>query len=388
MLVHYASAREDERRMDDMSASHQLGDGPPPTDPGPEDPAWTGAGPAGSVDSARPGAAGPARDLPGDARSGAAGADSDLPGALPGAAGPDRSDPGPGVVAGQGGSGRRRARSATDRTDSGAAEPGGAETGAAESGAVESGAVESGGASGLPSWPRRPRRLATAVVEDLVDRVVGGEIPQGSPLPIEPVLCEIFAVSRTVIREAVKSLEAMRLVKVQQGQGTTVCEADEWDLLNPVVLAATVRHDAEFEILEDLVDVRSALESRMASQAALRADDRHLRRIETTFAHVLAEVGDTARFFRADLDFHDSIMAASGNRLGRAVIHTVNAEAFRSLRYIGEPSREDCEVSNAEHRVIFDCLLARDGDGAARAMSDHILGSWHKRRPRPHTADD
>jgi DNA-binding FadR family transcriptional regulator len=243
-------------------------------------------------------------------------------------------------------------------------------------------------AAGLPSWPRRPRRLATAVVEDLVDRVVGGEIPQGSPLPIEPVLCEIFAVSRTVIREAVKSLEAMRLVKVQQGQGTTVRDDEEWDLLNPVVLAATVRHDAEFAILEDLVDVRRALESQMASQAAQRADGKYLRRIETTFEHLIAEVDDTARFFRADLDFHDAIMAASGNRLGRAVIHTINTEAFRSMRYIGEPSRADCEVSNAEHRVIFDCLLAKDSDGAAKAMSDHIIGSWHKRRPRAQTPDD
>src|SRR4051794_3685126 len=74
----------------------------------------------------------------------------------------------------------------------------------------------------LRDWPRRPQRLATAVVEDLVDRIVGGELPTGSALPIEPVLCEMFAVSRTVIREAVKSLEAMQLVTVQQGQGTTV----------------------------------------------------------------------------------------------------------------------------------------------------------------------
>jgi DNA-binding FadR family transcriptional regulator len=243
-------------------------------------------------------------------------------------------------------------------------------------------------AAGLPSWPRRPRRLATAVVEDLVDRVVGGEIPQGSPLPIEPVLCEIFAVSRTVIREAVKALEAMRLVKVRQGHGTTVQDAGEWDLLNPMVLAATVRHDAEFAILEDLADVCTALESQMASQAARCADAKHLRRIETTFAHVVAEVGDTARFLCADLDFHDAIMAASGNRLARAVIHTINTEAFRSMGHIGEPSREDCEVSNAEHRVILDCLLAKDGDGAALAMSDHIIGSWRTRRPRTQRPDD
>src|SRR5438445_4333733 len=110
-------------------------------------------------------------------------------------------------------------------------------------------------AAPLRGWPRRPQRRATAVVGDLVDRIVGSELPVGSALPIEPVLCEMFSVSRTVIREAVKSLEAMRLVTVQQGYGTTVRDPEDWDLLDPVVLAAFIRHDAELAILEDLVDV-------------------------------------------------------------------------------------------------------------------------------------
>jgi DNA-binding FadR family transcriptional regulator len=73
-----------------------------------------------------------------------------------------------------------------------------------------------------PAWPRRPQRLATAVIAELVDRIVGGQLAAGSTLPTEPALCATFGVSRTVVREAVKSLEAMRLVKVQQGQGTTL----------------------------------------------------------------------------------------------------------------------------------------------------------------------
>jgi DNA-binding FadR family transcriptional regulator len=233
----------------------------------------------------------------------------------------------------------------------------------------------------LPSWPRRPRRLATAVVEDLVDRIVGGELTDGSTLPIEPVLCEMFAVSRTVIREAVKSLESMRLVKVQQGHGTTVCGTEEWDLLNPIVLAASIRHDAELAILEDLVDVRQALEGQMAAEAAERADRKQLDRIETAFNQLFAEEQDPARFLRADLDFHDAIMAASGNRLARAVIHTINTEAFRSLRYIGETTHQDCVDSNVEHRRIFEALAAKDGADAADAMRGHILRSWRHRRP-------
>lgn len=84
------------------------------------------------------------------------------------------------------------------------------------------------------AWPRRPRRLANAVVEDLVDRIVGGESPEGASLPIEPVLCETFGLSRTDVREAVKTLESVRLVRVQ-GHGTTVRPLADWDLLNPLV---------------------------------------------------------------------------------------------------------------------------------------------------------
>lgn len=232
-----------------------------------------------------------------------------------------------------------------------------------------------------PGWPRRPRRLATAVVEDLVDRIVGGEIAPGGVLPIEPVLCEMFSVSRTVVREAVKSLEAMRLVKVRQGQGTTVRATEDWDLLDPVVLAASVRHDAERAILEDLVDVRRALEAQMAGRAAGRADAEHLRRIGLALRHLVDETTDTARFLRADIEFHDEIMAASGNRLGRAVVRTITAEAFRSLRYVGEPTPADFERSNREHRAIYERLVAKDADGAARAMDAHIRDNWQKRRP-------
>jgi GntR family galactonate operon transcriptional repressor len=234
----------------------------------------------------------------------------------------------------------------------------------------------------LQAWPRRPARLATAVVEHLVDRIVAGDLPTGSALPTEPALCEMFSVSRTVIREAVKSLEGMRLVRAQQGLGTRVRDVVDWDVLNPVVLAASVRHDAERSILEDLVNVRRALESQMAAQASSSATDAQMAHIEAALGRVVAEEENTARFFRADLAFHDAIMEASGNRFARAVIHSVNTEAFRSVRYIGEPTRDDCRQSNCEHREIFEQLKARDSTAAARAMDDHILGSWLKRRPQ------
>jgi len=233
----------------------------------------------------------------------------------------------------------------------------------------------------LKLWPRRPQRLATAVTEELVEQVVGGAVPTGGQLPTEPALCEAFGVSRTVIREAVKSLETMRLVTIQQGHGTTVRPLEDWDLLNPTVLAAVVKHDAELAILDDLVDVRRALEAQMAGQAASRltAADRSL--LDERLATLEASVTDPIRYRAADVAFHDAIQAASGNRLGRAIIHTLTEEAYRSLRYIGDPSPDECRLSNVAHRQILDAVVAGDPDLSSQVMDEHILEAWHRRRP-------
>ncbi len=76
-----------------------------------------------------------------------------------------------------------------------------------------------------------------------------------------------------------------------------------------------------------------------------------------------------------------AILAASGNRLAREVIHTISTEAFRSMCYIGETTHQDCVDSNVEHRLIFEKLMTKDGVGAADAMRSHILRAWRHRRP-------
>ena len=75
-------------------------------------------------------------------------------------------------------------------------------------------------------------------------------------------MCEIFGVSRTVIREALKLVEAKGLVRVRQGQGTTVGPTEQWDLLDPLILDAAMRYADTFEILDDVVDVRVGLDAR------------------------------------------------------------------------------------------------------------------------------
>src|SRR5919109_1308950 len=73
----------------------------------------------------------------------------------------------------------------------------------------------------ITSLAGRPARLSVVVVNVLVDGIVSGGHPSGSLLPPEPVLCQSFDVSRSVVREALKALEQRGLVRARQGHGTT-----------------------------------------------------------------------------------------------------------------------------------------------------------------------
>ena len=167
-----------------------------------------------------------------------------------------------------------------------------------------------------PTWPKRPARLGAAVVHVLVDRIVSGEFEPGALLPTEPRLCEAFSVSRTVIREAVKILEEKGLVHVRQGQGTTVAAPAEWNLLDPMVLEASVRHDKDLRVLDDLVEVRRVLESEMARQAAVKATLSDRAEMKRLLDQMAAEAVTPDDHVLTDLEFHNAIMRASGNRLG------------------------------------------------------------------------
>src|SRR3954451_14476382 len=116
-------------------------------------------------------------------------------------------------------------------------------------------AAPSGGV-GLPDWARRPANLPGALAGELVERIVGGQYPPGSAMPSEPTLCESYSASRTVVREAVKMLQEKGLVQVRRGSGTQVNPQAMWNMLDELVLSASVNDDSGLDVLDDLVVTR------------------------------------------------------------------------------------------------------------------------------------
>jgi DNA-binding FadR family transcriptional regulator len=236
-------------------------------------------------------------------------------------------------------------------------------------------------------WRRRPARLGEAVVASLIDRIITGTLPPGSPLPAEPVLCQDYGVSRSVIRESLKLLEEKGLLVVKQGHGTTILPPEHWNLLDPVVLKTVIGRDQSLAIFDDLIDVRAALESQMAHRAATKITDEQLDELHSHITKLERMLDDTDGYAEGDISYHDMISRFSGHQLARSILRSVQPLALTST-YYSRTHRipEDNIRSHRGHVAIFKQLSKRDPEGASRAVNAHILSSWEIYKNRAQAA--
>lgn len=245
---------------------------------------------------------------------------------------------------------------------------------------MTSAGVAPGEAADLPDWARRPANLASALTLELVQRIVAGQYPPNTAMPSEPVLCESYSVSRTVVREAVKMLQEKGLVQVRRGSGTVVNPQAMWNMLDELVLTASITEDIGLDILDDLVVTRRILESDMAHVAARQADEETVEQLRGLVEAMDGLVDDPAAYAVQDRAFHDTIMRTSGNSIARAVVRALESQVVNTARYLGEVRPELCVASNQGHRNVYLQIAARDPEGAAAAMFTHITEAWLVRR--------
>lgn len=219
---------------------------------------------------------------------------------------------------------------------------------------------------------RRPS-LVALVCEEMLKSMSSGRLQPGQNLPSERDLSAQFGVSRTVIREAVRSLEAQGVIEVLTGRGARVAsvtaEKVSETLGRYLEGAQAQNHIEDFHISE----VRATLEIRLAELASLRASDDEIAQISSSLASMAAATTseDSARF---DAEFHRLIAVATHNNLFTALLEPINA-AMSPIREtsLALPGRKDLALQ--QHRAILRAIQSRDSGAAASAMSEHLIDS-------------
>ena len=217
-------------------------------------------------------------------------------------------------------------------------------------------------------------RRADPVVADLVGRIVSGAIRPGSLLPAEPELVAAYGVSRGTLREATKMLEAKGVVRVQQGRGTVVLGPEQWQMLDPMVLASAIEHDSSRKIFGDLTGVRIAIESELARSAARNARPAQLERMRLLLEEMRGAHRTPERYLELDLAFHGAIADDSDNPIARAIMTTIR-EPLRSMRRITNRIPEGIATATEFHARIYACIAEKDAEAAAAAMTEHLVWS-------------
>lgn len=227
---------------------------------------------------------------------------------------------------------------------------------------------------------RPPPRLSRLALEralsshDQVAAILGTEIlnglhPPGSNMPGEPELMARFHVSRTVMREVMKTLAAKGFLISKTRVGTRVRDPIHWNFFDADVLAWRVRIGLDDSFLASLTEVRRALEPAAAALAARRRSDGDIVRLRD---HVLqmGRAGHTRQSFaESDLDFHLAIGAASGNPLMRSVASVIEAALVASFADSSPvDDADDHERTVNAHAAVVDAIESRDEAAAAAAM--------------------
>lgn len=227
----------------------------------------------------------------------------------------------------------------------------------------------------------KTRTSHAQVVDDLGKGIISGAFPIGSVLPGDAELVQRFKVSRTVLRESMKTLAAKGLVVPRARVGTKVTERTRWNMFDSDVLTWHFESGVDQEFLLHLYDVRLAFEPFAAGLVAERAGADEIEALRLLAEDMASSEHTTDSLAVADLRFHLAIAEASHNPFMRTLGSLIEAALVGMFRMSAPPSGFS-DISTTHMRIV-DAIVAGDGAAARKAMEavildgrDRILGGF------------
>jgi DNA-binding FadR family transcriptional regulator len=223
----------------------------------------------------------------------------------------------------------------------------------------------------LPGAAIQRRKLSDEVLERLLQLIESGHFQPGDKLPSERELMAKFQVGRPAVREALQSLQQMSRITISHGERARVVS------LTPDLMFEQIGRSARHlllsspKTLEQLKEARLMFELAMVRLAVPKVTDEDLAKLKSTIDDLASARKADGEFMSADMAFHQTIAAISGNPIFAAVstamlgwLADFHAELLRAY------GAEDVTVN--EHIAIFERIADRDVEGAVQAMSDHL----------------
>lgn len=216
--------------------------------------------------------------------------------------------------------------------------------------------------------PVERNSVAEQVARRLLEMVRTKALKPGDQLPPERELATYMQVSRASLREALRGLQILGVLRMRQGGGIYVTALEATDLLGPLQFLITL----DSKNLGSLHESRAMIDGAIARLAAERISAAQLASLHKLVEAQATVLGDPLAFRLADTEFHETIAAATGNPFLLTVSHSLYVLGME-YRRVAAGTRAVLERSLAEHRGIVAALEARDPDATEAAMQAHLL---------------
>jgi GntR family transcriptional repressor for pyruvate dehydrogenase complex len=215
--------------------------------------------------------------------------------------------------------------------------------------------------------PIERRKVYELVADRLVDDIAARRLKPGDPIPAERQLTETLSVGRSSIREALRMLESRGLI-VSVGHGAFTVA----DYGNPLHASLALLVEMSDGDLRELFEVRRVLEVEMAGLAAERRTATDVERMRAAIVAMASGIGSAERYIAGDLEFHQAVVAATGNRIARAMMEAIRDVMRRALlsiyRIPGSPER-----SMEQHQQILEAVVAGRPEEARERVREHLF---------------
>ena len=212
--------------------------------------------------------------------------------------------------------------------------------------------------------------LSERVIARISDAIVSGELTPGDRLPPERELAGQFGVSRTVVRDAIKTLSGRGILRVKRGAGNFVADPQEGAPAGPGAFAEGLSLGGEG--FGDLFEVRKVLEAQAAQWAARRRSDHHVGRLRGIVEEAYGHADDPDVLNETDARFHVAVAEASQNLVLVRVMFTL-LDLLATIRRETLDIAGRARLSLDEHERIIEEIEARDPEAAREAMLAHLI---------------
>lgn len=213
--------------------------------------------------------------------------------------------------------------------------------------------------------------LAEQAVQSLLQHIQDAKLGPSAALPSEARLGDSLGVSRTVVREALRTLKGLGVVDISNGKAPTIRRDLDATALGIYFSRAIQVLDNS---AEDLMDVRASLEGRAAALAALRRSPEQLARMSDLVIQMQVQLRRPSIYASLDTELHLEIARASGNLLLFQMIGSIRASLEAQSRLGMEQRKTQRSLQEVQdgHVKLVELIAASDARGAAECMRLHM----------------